>query len=73
MIAPMLLQAKALREAGNRLTVVVGARIKDLLFFEEEFKPLSDEVYVTTDDGSKGFKGLDFLKTFLRKNGLTVA
>jgi ferredoxin--NADP+ reductase len=67
MIAPMLLQAKALREAGNRLTVVAGARIKDLLFFEEELKSLSDEVYVTTDDGSKGFKGLDFLKDVLEK------
>ena len=67
MIAPMLLQAKALREAGNKLTVVVGARIKDLLFFEQEFKPLSDEVYVTTDDGSKGFLGLDFLKVILGK------
>jgi ferredoxin/flavodoxin---NADP+ reductase len=67
MIAPMLLQAKALRQAGNRLTVVLGARIKDLLFFEEDFKALSDEVYVTTDDGSKGFKGLDFLKDVLEK------
>jgi ferredoxin/flavodoxin---NADP+ reductase len=67
MIAPMLLQAKALRDAGNRLTVVVGARIKDLLFFEEDFKSLGDEVYVTTDDGSKGFKGLDFLKSIVEK------
>jgi len=67
MIAPMLLQAKALGEAGNRLTVVLGARIKDLLFFEQDFKALSDEVYVTTDDGSKGFKGLDFLKDVLEK------
>lgn len=67
MIAPMLLQAKALRDAGNRLTVVVGARIKDLLFFEQDFKSLGDEVYVTTDDGSKGFKGLDFLKGVVEK------
>jgi ferredoxin--NADP+ reductase len=67
MIAPMFLQAKALREAGNRLAVVLGARIKDLLFFEQDFKALSDEVYVTTDDGSKGFKGLDFLKDVLEK------
>jgi ferredoxin/flavodoxin---NADP+ reductase len=67
MIAPMLLQAKALRDAGNCLTVVVGARIKDLLFFEQDFKSLSDEVYVTTDDGSKGFKGLDFLKSVVEK------
>lgn len=67
MIAPMLLQVKALRDAGNRLTVVVGARIKDLLFFEQDFKSLGDEVYVTTDDGSKGFKGLDFLKGVVEK------
>jgi ferredoxin--NADP+ reductase len=67
MIAPMLLQAKALKEVGNRLTVVIGARIKDLLFFEQDFKSLSDEVYVTTDDGSKSFKGLDFLKDVLEK------
>jgi ferredoxin--NADP+ reductase len=67
MIAPMLLLAKALKEAGNNLTVVLGARIKDLLFFEQDFKALSEEVYVTTDDGSKGFKGIDFLKEVLEK------
>lgn len=67
MIAPTLLLVRALREAGNTLTTVVGARIKDLLFFEEEMKSLSDRFYVATDDGSKGFKGLDFLKEILEK------
>jgi ferredoxin--NADP+ reductase len=67
MTALMLLQLKALREVGNKLTTVVGARIKDLLFFEEEMKCLSDKFYVATDDGSKGFKGLDFLKEILEK------
>jgi ferredoxin--NADP+ reductase len=67
MIAPMLLQAKALREAGNVVVAVVGARIKELLFFEDEMKALSDEFYVATDDGSKGFTGLDFLKDVLKK------
>ena len=67
MIAPMLLQAKALAEAGNSLTTVIGARIKGLLFFEEEMKCLSSELYVATDDGSKGFNGLDFLKEILEK------
>jgi ferredoxin--NADP+ reductase len=62
MIAPMLLQARALREAGNALTTVVGARIKELLFFEKEMKSLSQKFYVATDDGSKGHKGLGFLK-----------
>jgi len=65
MIAPMLLQVQALREAGNTVTTVIGARIKDLLFFEEEMKALSDKVYVATDDGSKGYKGLGFLKEIL--------
>jgi len=67
MIAPLLLEVRALREAGNRITTVLGTRIKDLLFFEDEMKALSDELYVATDDGSKGYKGLDFLKDILSK------
>jgi len=67
MIAPMLLQLKALREAGNKITTVMGARIEQLLFFEEEMKALSGKYYVATDDGSKGYKGLDFLKNILEK------
>ena len=66
MTAPLLLQVKALREAGNRVTAVVGARIEDLLIFEKELKDASDEFYVATDDGSKGFKGLDFLKDLMK-------
>jgi ferredoxin--NADP+ reductase len=67
MIAPMLLQVRALREAGNTVTTVMGARIKDLLFFEDEMKALSNKFYVATDDGSKGYKGLNFLKEILEK------
>ena len=67
MIAPMLLQAKSLRETGNSVVSVVGARIKELLFFEDEVKALSDDFYVATDDGSKGYKGLDFLRGVLEK------
>jgi len=67
MIAPMLLQLKALREAGNKITTVMGARIEQLLFFEEEMKALSDKFYLATDDGSKGNKGLDFLKNILER------
>lgn len=65
MTAPLLFQASALRKAGNTLIMVIGARIKDLLIFEKEMKELSDELYVATDDGSKGHKGLDFLKDIL--------
>jgi ferredoxin--NADP+ reductase len=67
MIAPMLLQVKALREAGNTVTTVIGARIRELLFFEDEMRALSNTLYVATDDGSKGFKGLGFLKEILEK------
>jgi ferredoxin--NADP+ reductase len=67
MIAPMLLQVQALRDAGNVVTTVIGARIRDLLFFEEEMKALSNKLYVATDDGSKGYKGLGFLKEILGK------
>ncbi len=67
MIAPMLLQVQALRKAGNTVTTVIGARIKELLFFENELKTLSHKLYVATDDGSKGYKGLDFLKEILEK------
>jgi ferredoxin--NADP+ reductase len=67
MIAPMLLQIKALREAGNDVTTLIGARIKDLLFYENEMKAVSNRLFVATDDGSKGYKGLDFLKEILKK------
>jgi len=66
MVAPLHLQVKALREAGNEVTTVIGARIKDLLIFEHEMKDASDEFYIATDDGSKGFKGLEFLKELLK-------
>lgn len=67
MIAPLLFQVSALRMAGNKIITVIGARIQDLLIFEKELRELSDEFYVATDDGSKGYKGLDFLKDILKK------
>jgi len=67
MIAPLFFQVSALRKAGNKLITVIGARIKDLLICEKEMKELSDEFYVATDDGSKGYKGLGFLKDLLNK------
>lgn len=67
MIAPMLLVERVLRKAGNTLTTVVGARMKELIFFEKELKTLSSSFHVATDDGSRGFNGLDFLKEILQK------
>ncbi len=66
MTAPLLMQVKALREVGNEVTTVIGARIKDLLILEKEMKDASQEFYIATDDGSIGFKGLDFLKELLK-------
>ncbi len=67
MIAPMRLQIQALREAGNKITSVIGARTEEQLFYEGEIKALSDKFYVATDDGAKGHKGLGFLKEILEK------
>ena len=67
MIGPMLLQVRALRQAGNNVTAVMGARIEKLLFFEREMNDASHMLYVATDDGSKGHQGLGFLKDVLAK------
>ena len=66
MIAPALLQVKAMKEAGNHVTTVLGCRSKDFLFMEKEARALSDKVYVASDDGTIGYKGLDFLKDLLK-------
>ncbi len=50
--------AKALHDAGNHVTAILGARTKDLLLLENEVREASDELFVMTDDGSYGEKGL---------------
>ena len=67
MIAPMLLQVKAMKDAGNQVTTVLGCRSKEFLFMENEARALSDKVYVASDDGTVGYKGIDFLKDVLAK------
>jgi ferredoxin--NADP+ reductase len=49
--------AVALKEAGNYVITINGARSKDLVILEDEMKSVSDEAYITTDDGSYGFHG----------------
>lgn len=56
-VAPVYPIARALKEAGNRLISVIGARNKDLLILEDEMAEVSDELLVTTDDGSYGIRG----------------
>ena len=57
-IAPMYPIAKAMKEAGNKLIVILAARSKDLIILEEEMRAFADEVIIMTDDGSYGQKGL---------------
>lgn len=69
--------AVAMKNAGNYCINIIGARNKDLLILEEELKAKSDEIIVTTDDGSYGIKGFvtDELKKILdsKKVDIVVA
>lgn len=67
MIAPLMLQVKALKEAGNHITTILGCRSKEFMFMEQEAESVSDKLYISSDDGTYGFKGLDFLKDLLKK------
>jgi len=49
--------ARGFKETGNHVISIIGARTKDLLILEDEMHKVSDEVYVSTNDGSKGYKG----------------
>ena len=70
-IAPILPIARALKEAGNKIISIIGARNKDLLFWEDRVRDISDSLIVTTDDGSYGRKALvtEPLKELLEGNG----
>ena len=56
--APLLPIATALKEAGNTVISILGSRSKDLLILEDKFAEISDELIVTTDDGSYKRQGL---------------
>ena len=56
-VAPSYPIARAMHEAGNKVISIMGAKTKDILIMEKEMRAVSDEVLVTTDDGSYGIKG----------------
>ncbi len=58
---------KTLKAAGNHVTVILGARNESLLLLENDLRQQSDELHISTDDGSKGFKGFtaDILRNLL--------
>ncbi len=56
--APVYPQVKWLKENGVDVDVIIGAKSKDILILEDEFKAVSGNLYITTDDGSYGRTGM---------------
>ncbi len=73
-IAPVYPIARALKEAKNKVTAIIGAKSKKYLFWEDKFKDVCDKVLVATDDGSKGKKGFvsDILKELMGKEKIDL-
>lgn len=71
--APVYPQVKWLHEQGVDADVVVGAKTKDMLILQKEMKKVAGNLYVATDDGSFGFKGLvtEVVKNLVEKEGKT--
>ena len=57
-VAPMHPIAQAMKAAGNKVTIIMGARDKDLLILEDEMNAIADELIICTNDGSYGLKAL---------------
>lgn len=57
-IAPVYPIARGMKEAGNEVISIIGARSEAILIYEQEMAAVSDELIITTDDGSKGRKAL---------------
>ena len=74
-VAPIFPIARALKEADNHVVSIIGARTKDLLFWEDRMRAVSDELIVCTDDGSYGRKALvtEPLKELLEARGKEIA
>lgn len=76
-VAPLYPIAKGFKAAGNEVVTIIGARSKGLLIYESELIKVSDTVVITTNDGSKGMRGLltDALKQELEQDtaGLVIA
>ena len=66
-IAPIYPIVRSMKEIGNKVISIIGARNSGLLILEDELIKISDEVIITTDDGSKGIKGFvtDALKSII--------
>lgn len=56
--APLYPQAKKLAEQGTKVDVIIGGRTAELVLLKEKFEKFCDNVYIMTDDGSLGEKGV---------------
>lgn len=67
-LAPLLYLADVLKKNGTSTTTLIGTKNKESLFFNDEFKKVSKDVFVSTDDGSFGMKGsvLDLLENSIK-------
>ena len=63
--APLYPQIKMLREMGVEVDVIIGGRSEEYILLEDEFKEVCSNLYIATDDGSKGVKG--FVTDVLKK------
>jgi len=57
-VAPLHPIAQAMKAAGNKVIIIIGARNKDLVIFEDRMRKIADELVIVTDDGSYGRKAL---------------
>ncbi|MDR2101308.1 MAG: sulfide/dihydroorotate dehydrogenase-like FAD/NAD-binding protein [Treponema sp.] len=57
-VAPLFPIVQAMKEKGNRVTVIIGARTRELVIFEDRMRKYADELVIVTDDGSYGKKAL---------------
>ncbi|MCF8091227.1 MAG: sulfide/dihydroorotate dehydrogenase-like FAD/NAD-binding protein [Desulfotignum sp.] len=66
---------RALKQAGNEVTTILGARSYDLLIMEDKMRAVSDHFHICTDDGSHGHHGFvtDVLKDVLEKDAIDLA
>lgn len=73
-IAPCYPQARALKEIGNEIISILGARTSELLFWKEKMANVSDKVIICTDDGSEGIKGVvtEPLKEIIAKEPISL-
>jgi len=71
-IAPIYPITRALKEAGNYVIGILGARTRELLIFEDRMRAICDELIITTDDGSYGRRGFvtDALRNYVDSCGM---